>query len=330
MENQIGTQNRFVYEIFGLILVSNFPLTFQPAHCVGTADLTLTCVDHCPLFINWEQVKPTYASSNRTDGGESAGHLYRLDACDVLRFTHVTDFYLWLDRIVCHLLDPTQDHMVGIHLLGTVLSFWLERQGIPALHASAVVADGRVAAFLSCSTSGKSVLAAALMQGGYPLLTDDILPVERSGGAFVGRPGYPQIRLWPDEAQHFLGHYQDLERVHPELSKRRVPVGPDGFGTFCDESQPLACIYLPERRDPAQWGTEIEITPVSPRDAVIELVRHSFTPRVVEAIGLQPQRLDFFAQMVQQVPMRRLAYPSGFEHLPRVREAILEDLETLS
>ena len=49
----------------------------------------------------------------------------------------------------------------------------------------------------------------------------------------------------------------------------------------------------------------------------------------MEVIGLQPQRLDFFAQMVQQVPMRRLAYPSGFEHLPRVRDAILQDLEGL-
>jgi hypothetical protein len=137
------------------------------------------------------------------------------------------------------------------------------------------------------------------------------------------------MRLWPDEAQYFLGHYEDLERVHPAYSKRRVPVGPDGFGTFCDASQPMACLYLPERRDPEEGGMEIVIMPVSPRDAVIELVRHSFTPRVVEAIGLQPQRLDFFAQMVQQVPMRRLSYPSGFEHLPRVREAILEDLESL-
>jgi hypothetical protein len=219
--------------------------------------------------------------------------------------------------------------MVEIHLLATVLSFWLERRGIPALHAAAAVVEGCATAFLSTNSGGKSVLAATLMQVGYPLLTDDILAVEHSRGVFVGRPGYPQMRLWPDEAQHFLGHYEDLERVHPALSKRRVPVGANGFGTFCDASQPLACLYLPERRDPVEAGTEIRITPVSPRDAVIELVRHSFTPRVVEAIGLQPQRLDCFAQMVQQVPMRRLVYPSGFEHLPRVREAILEDLESL-
>jgi len=42
---------------------------------------------------------------------------------------------------------------------------------------------------------------------------------------------------------------------------------------------------------------------------------------------VQPQRLDFFARMVQQVPMRRLIYPAGYEHLPRVREAVPADVE---
>ena len=42
------------------------------------------------------------------------------------------------------------------------------------------------------------------------------------------------------------------------------------------------------------------------------------------------RRLEFFARMVQQVPVRRLVYPTGFEHLPRVRETILEDLDALS
>ena len=36
--------------------------------------------------------------------------------------------------------------------------------------------------------------------------------------------------------------------------------------------------------------------------------------------------LGFFGRMVQQVPMRRLVYPSGFEHLPPVREAVLADV----
>ena len=319
-----------IYRLFGLALDSDFPFANRLTPAVGAPDLTFTCVPSAPLPGDWEQTTPAYASPYRTDSDESTAYLYRLDGCDVLRFTRVADFYLWPDRIVCHLLDPAYDYLVEIRLLGPVLSFWLERRGIPALHTAAVVVEGRAVGFLSANSGGKSSLAATMMQAGYPLLTDDILPVEHSHGAFVGRAGYPQMRLWPDEARYFLGHHEGLERVHPAYSKRRVLVGTDGFGAFCDVSQPLACLYLPERRDSAEAGMEIGITPVSPRDAVIELVRHSFTPRVVEAIGLQAQRLDFFAQMVQQVPMRRLVYPSGFAHLPRVRDAILEDLQTLS
>jgi len=37
--------------------------------------------------------------------------------------------------------------------------------------------------------------------------------------------------------------------------------------------------------------------------------------------------LDFFARMVQPAPMRRLVYPAGFDPLPRVREAVLADVE---
>ena len=62
---------------------------------------------------------------------------------------------------------------------------------------------------------------------------------------------------------------------------------------------------------------------------MIELVRHSFSARMVEAAGLAPHRLELFTTMARQVPMRRLTYPSGFEHLARVRQAILDDLEAL-
>jgi hypothetical protein len=106
-----------------------------------------------------------------------------------------------------------------------------------------------------------------------------------------------------------------------------VPVGPGGFGLFCDLPQHLACCYLPQRRDPAESKADIEISPISPRDAVIELVRHSFSARMVSAVGLASKRLGFFTQMARQIPMHRVVYPSDFEHLPAVRDAILADLQ---
>lgn len=312
--------------LFGLTLVTNFPFANHLAPATGPANLAFAYELTAPLPDSGEQELPSYNSSYRMDNGEGVAYLYRLADCDIIRFTHIADYYLWAERIACHMLDPAYCYLVEIHFLGPVLSLWLERRGIPTLHASAVVVDGRAVGFLSTNSAGKSTLAAAMVQAGYPLLTDDILPVEHSGNMFLGRPGYPQMRLWPNEAQHFLGHYEDLELVHPAYSKRRVPIGSGGFGSFCDKPQPLACIYLPERRDVQEHGTQVQIAPVSRRDATMELVRHSFVASIVEQLGLQAQRLDLFAHMVQQVPMHRLLYPSGFEHLPLVREAILADL----
>ena len=315
-----------VLRAYGLTLSSDFAFANRLLPATGTPDLVFTCVENAPLPGGWELHATACTGLHRTEDGESGLYVYHLASCDVLRFTRVADFFLWPKRIVCHLLDPVYHYAIEIRLLGTVLSFWLERKGIRALHASAVVVNGRVAAFLSTNKGGKSALVASLMQEGHPLLTDDILSVERGQDTFLGRPGYPNMRMWPDEAQHFLGRHDDLGFVHPALSKRRVPVGPGGYGTFCDEPQPLDRIYLPERRDPVEGSAEIEITPVSPPDAVIELVRNSFAATIVEALGWQPRRLGFFAQMVEEVPVRRLVYPSGFTHLPPVRDAVLADL----
>ncbi len=311
--------------LYGINLASDFPFAAHLATASGPPDLTFSVCLEAPVPALWQQERPVYQSPWRTEDGESASFLYRAPGFEVLRFPGVLDFYLWPDRVTCHLVDPRSQFLVEIRLLGPVLAYWLERRGCASIHASAVVLEGRTAAFLSTHGGGKTGLAAALMQAGGELLTDDLLPVEERGGVFLAHPGYPQMRMWPDEAAWFLGGCDDLPLVHPELSKRRVPVGPDGFGAFCGHPLPLSYLYLPERRPEARGP--VEIHPVAPRDAVIELVRHSFSPFLVEAVGLQSSRFDRFARLVRQVPVRRLSYPSGFDRLSDVAEALLHDLE---
>lgn len=328
-QEDFSAEKRPVYGLYGTMLASDFLFANRLEQGDGRPDLVFSLVDEPPVTC-WEKDKPAFASSPELDGvEESLIYVYRQDGYDVLRYTDVADYYLWSNEIVCHLLDPAYEHLVEIRLLGSTFSLWLELQGIPVLHASAVVVEGSAAVFLATSSGGKSSLAASFMQAGSPLLTDDVLPLERRGDTYSGRPGYPQMRMWPDQARHFLGHYEDLEIVHLAYSKRRVPVGEGGLGAFHNESVPLACFYLPERRDPAEWGTETEITPVPRTEALMSLVGQSFIPHTVEGLGLQPGRLRFFATLVMQVPVRRIAYPEGYEHLPHVRHHILNDLANL-
>jgi hypothetical protein len=275
-----------------------------------------------------EAVEPIYACPYLGNDDENIFYVYRNGTCDVLQFTRTAAFYLWHNRILCHPLEPHSQHLVELYFLGTVISYWMELHDILALHASAVAINGRAAAFLAAKEGGKSSIAATFMQAGYPLLTDDLLAIERSHDGIICRSGYPNMRLWPDEAKHFLGYYRDLETVHPAYTKRRIPVGPNGFGTFCNTSPPLGCIYLPRMRHSENKRTAVEISTVRPRDAVVELIGCSSLAPVVKALGLHAQRLDFLAQAATKVPMRRIDYPYGLKHLPVVREAVLKDLES--
>jgi hypothetical protein len=309
------------YRLFGLTLASDLPLNVPPGGD-EPADLAFEfSTEH--LGIGDATFQLVYESPRSTLAGESLATLDQCHGYERLRFPQAAEFLLSANRIAVRAPQAGTEPVLEIRLLGPVLSYWLERRGIPTLHASAVAVDGQAVAFISHHGGGKSGLAAGMMRAGYPLLTDDILPVEDRDGILLGRPGYPQMRMWPDEGAHFVERFEELPLVHPELSKRRVPVGPGGFGAFHDSALPLAAIFLAERRDPEEAGGVLEILPLSPMEAVIELVRHSFSPHLVEAAGLQPARLDLFARLVKQVPVRRLVYPSGFEHLPRVVEAIL-------
>jgi hypothetical protein len=245
---------------------------------------------------------------------------------DVIHFADIADFYLWPKQIIGHVLDPSYYPFIEVLFLGEVLSVWLELHGVPTLHASAVVLKGGTIGFISTNKGGKSVLAATMMQQGLSMLTDDILPVESGDGVFFGRPGYPQMRMWPEEADFFLGGHANPDLVLPWYPKYRIPVGDSSFGTFCDEKRPLKVFYIPERQ---QTNNAISIEPVPAPEALMELIRNSFSANIVEALGLQVPRMNFLASLVTQVSVRRLIYPSGFQNLSKVRNAIIRDFEHL-
>jgi hypothetical protein len=312
------------HRVFGATLASDFPFHVRLTAVEGSPDLTFTASLTRPASDSWESRSPIYRSPHRRNGN-SLCHLHQSADCEVLSFPEVSDFYLWPDRIVCHLPAPELRHIMELNLLGPVFAYWLERRAFLVLHASAVTLGHRAVAFGAHHGRGKSGVAAALMQSGGSLLNDDLVPLEARAGEILVHPSFPQMRMWPDEASFFLQRFEHLPLVHPNVAKLWVPVGSDGLGTFHEDAMPLTCIYLLDRRP--QGDAPVEILEISPRDAVIELLRHSFTPLLVEAAGLQPARFDLLSRLVLQVPVKRLRYPSGFDRLSRVTEVIQRDLE---
>lgn len=314
-----------VRRLYGLRLVSGFPFTHRLPLAKGEPDLVFelaaAAAMPAPLETVWE-------SPERGADGEPQTRLRRNAAGDreILSFLDVGAFHLAAGRITVVLTPGVAPQLVELRFLGPVLAYHLERYGTPVLHASAVVVAGRAVAFLATNHGGKSSLAAALMQRGHALLSDDLLPLRATGegchDGYLAIPGYPQMRFWPSDAERFTGR-GDWPAVAPGLAKVRVPVGHRGFGRFHEEPAPLAAILIPRRCDDV---TEVTLEPVPPAEAAMHLVRCSFLPRLVTGAGLQPARLAFFASLVERVPVRRLLYPSGYERLPDVA-AVLEDVE---
>jgi hypothetical protein len=264
-----------------------------------------------------------WESPERTAGGVPQTRLLRGVGGETLSFPDVGAFHLEARRVSVVPAPGVAPELVELRFLGPVLAYYLERYGTPVLHASVVVVAGRAVAFLSSNHGGKSSLAAAMMQRGHPLLSDDLLPLRATAAGHPDRylaiPGYPQMRFWPADAERFTGR-RDWPAVAPGLPKVRVPVGDRGFGCFRADPVRLAAILVPRRRD---GGAGVVLEPVPPAEAAMQLVRCSFLPRLVTGAGLQPLRLAFFASLVERVPVRRLLYPSGHEHLA----AVAADLE---
>nr|MBA3890929.1 hypothetical protein [Gemmatimonadaceae bacterium] len=289
---------RELHSLFGFRMASDhtFLTRLAPAEA-GTPELTLRSVSESPLPPGWDSKPRAYESTAKIDDQQSFLSIIVAEECTIFRFTEVVDFFIFPTEIVYQLLDAEYAFMVELHFLGFVLSYWLERRRIPAIHAAAVVVDERAVGFISTNKGGKSSLAASFMAAGHALLTDDIMAIDRTQSEYIVRPSYPQMRMWPEQATFFLGSYETLQQVHPRLTKRRVPVGSGGLGTFRATSAPLGRIYLPQRRD----GGGITFTDLSLSEAVFALARYSFLTDIVEHVGLHRKRFAVLADVARAV-----------------------------
>ncbi len=306
--------------VFGFALQTNQDLGVILPVVSGPPDLRL----QVRLAERFQPARAKLVYASEPEEGSDAGvTAYRGVGHSIVRFRSVSEFRISDDLVTCHLLSTDYEYLVPIQFLGIVMTLWMELRGLPVLHASGIAADNHGVAFLAVKRGGKTSLAAAMMQGGHRMLSDDLVALDVAAGSVLAHPGYPQSRMEPDVADHFVEGWEHLPIVHPDFEKRRVPVGL--LGVHESRPMPLARIYLPERVD----SGPIEITPIPGPSALVELLRGSFMPTMVARFGLESERLSKLASVTNTTPMKRLRYPSGLDRLPEVVAAVENDLGTL-
>lgn len=216
------------------------------------------------------------------------------------------------------------------YLFTYALPLWLETEGVPVLHASAVSIDGRGVAFVGPSGTGKSVLCAELLRHGCGFVADDGLALRRHAtGGWECSPGPPLLRLWPSalarlpvEAGGAAEAIGELPRVHESIEKRWIAPAerPRGDGSARARDLPLAAVYVLRRRAETSGG--VAVTSLAPRDALVELLGQGVAGAPAAALGGSARRLDLLTDLARKVPVRRLDYPSGPDTAALVLDAI--------
>lgn len=203
--------------------------------------------------------------------------------------------------------DEVEAALLRAPLLGPVIAALLQQRGVLTLHASAVVIDGQVVAFLGRKGWGKSTTAAALQARGHTLIGDDVLAIRHDRRQPVALVGFPQLKLFPDSVAAVGEDPDSVPRMHSLVSKRNYMVGapPPPLDAY-----PIGALYI------LGVGEETRVHALTKRRAFEEVVRHTYSHEHI--LLSEARHVASCAALLRAVPVRRL-----------VRRADLGDLATV-
>lgn len=220
------------------------------------------------------------------------------------------------------------DEYLHYRVLTILLPYWQQRRGFVCLHGSAVACDGRAVGFIAAKHSGKTTLASYFTQRGHAFITDDAITLEAGETRVLMHPSQPELRMGAEQAETLLGSRAGLQSIVPGR-EAKLGVAVSRLGEMQREALPTAVLYLPGRRPATVDDESIRIEALPPAKSLLALLAHpSAGPELLDT-ALPETMLRLLPEVVRHVSVRRIEYPSGFQHLPRVYAAIRDDLAKL-
>jgi len=308
------------YWAFGLVVSSNVRLPGAPEIDGAPADCVLA-LRRGPI----EDRPDGRAHRLRRPNGTVALTIRRVASGYLVRFPGVAVYLVSADgrRVSCARQRRTHPEAVGQIFLNHVLPMALSVRGRLVLHASAVDTPHGAVAFLGAAGQGKSTLSASFVRRAFPLIADDSLLIADLGGALGVVPSYPEIRLWPDVLAA-LGHDGvELPAVGPRAGKKRFRVH-RGPWPFRRDPVRVRRLYVLGPLAPAARRPHIGIAAVAPREAFIELVKHTYRLDLDDRARLRDEFESISRIASHPSLVYRLDFPRDLSRLPAVQAAILE------
>jgi hypothetical protein len=194
--------------------------------------------------------------------------------------TYLSDRDIDPDRLVHPLLSPAAGLMAR----------WLGRE---AFHCGAFLAAGGAWGLTGANEAGKSTILATMARSGTPVLTDDLLVVDRAGTAYAG-PRCIDLRELDVVGGDVAAHVRTVRSG----TRQRLALAP------VQAAAPLRGWFF------LDWGDAVEAQPCSARERFRRLGEQRRWPM----LPADPRALLDLASL----PAWTLRRPRGAQHMPAV------------
>lgn len=326
------SETEYHYEVYGLTLGSDRPIPGLDAESVpgrGAVDIRVT-LGRIPRDLEHLLVHrgvPYHVAPGYNAGDPDHLVVRMVDGGSHYQFVYDDAVELVVDReastVWCRWDSALTIEDAALYLLGPVIGFMLRLRGTTCLHASAVLVDDCALAITGASGAGKSTLAASFASAGYPVLTDDVLPLALVAQRILTRSGYGRLRLYPDTFKHMPGLPDDLPPIAPGWDKCFLNLASHDY-VLHREQAPLRAVYVLDWT--ADAGQVASIAAIPGTAAIPLLAANTYRSDLLNST-MREREFYFLSALASAVPIKRLCPMDDLASVPALRQMLLADFK---
>ena len=215
---------------------------------------------------------------------------------------------------------------VTTYLLGSVFGALCHQNGFLPLHASAVVTNDRVTAFLGDSGAGKSTFAAFLGRQGHQIVSDDICLLdlrEPGGDSLPVIPVAVWLKLWKQSIDQFGEDPEEANRIFGKEDKFRVYLAAD---TLIPSVPQLTNLVFLERPSPGEHLETTSLDRLTGASALGKLMDTIYQAYLLEATGQLPHLFQICSRVLNGAAAYRLLAPRSWDRIQDGLELVQQNL----
>lgn len=322
----------FFYSIFGLYLDCNYPipgLVVLPN--VPKVDLQVRFKE----MPSWLQAKVDLKqklwreSSYHHEKNRPLVRIWQLRDGDYWRFEYGDRTEFIIDRAGTQIWANWPNNLTledtATYLLGPILGFGLRLRGVVCLHASAIAVGDKSVVIVGSAGAGKSTTAAGFAKAGFPVLSDDVVPILDGDNQFFVQSAYPRLRLWPTSVKALYGEVNALPCLTPNWDKRYLDLTGSGY-QFQDLPLPLGAIYILGDRSTSPSAPFVEVLPS--HSGLMALISNTYANNLLDK-KMRAAEFALLSRVVDKVVLRRITPHADFARISKLCHIILEDFNKI-